>query len=69
MGGQAVNLWANLVQETLSVVTGDFARRVSQSEHLDFLQCLPEKLETSPLPRVQSFCHHRLAPLRSTGSQ
>ena len=59
----------NLLEETLRVVTGDYARRVIQSERLDFLRCFPENLEASSLPKVQSFWRHRLVPLRTSASE
>lgn len=54
----------NLLEETLELVTGNYAHRISQSEHLDFLQSFPQGLEVSPLPKVQNFWRHRLIPLR-----
>jgi hypothetical protein len=59
----------NLLEETLAVATSDYARRVSQSERLDFLSCLPASLEAGSFPKLQSFLRHRLAPLRSAVSK
>ena len=59
----------NLLEETLELVTSDYAQRVSQSERLDFIQCFPLALQASPLPKVQSFLRHRLASLRSDRSK
>jgi hypothetical protein len=59
----------NLLEETLQVVTGDYARQVSQAERLDFLRCFPEKLEADALPKVQSFWRQRLVPLRTRAAE
>ena len=63
-GGLTERGLVNLLEETLEVVTSEYARRVSQSEQLDFLSCFPPVLQDSPLPKVQNFARHRLAPLR-----
>ena len=59
----------NLLEETLRVVTSDYARRIIQSERLDLLRCFPEGLQESSLPKVQSFCRHRLDPLRGSAPE
>jgi len=59
----------NLLEETLQVVTGDYARQVSQAKRLDFLRCFPEKLKADALPKVQSFWRQRLVPLRTRAAE
>lgn len=56
---------ANLFEETVQVVTSEYAQQVRRTEQLDLLQCFPANLESSSLPKVQSFWTHRLSPLRA----